>query len=399
MVPERRSGHDRATRVLIAGGKTGGHLFPGIAVAQALQQMNPSVRILFAGTRAPFETDTLTSYGFDHTSIFSWPLKGRSLFQKLLGVSAIVISVAQSLWIVWRFKPKFVLGVGGFSSFAVVLAAWILRVPRAIQEQNAFPGMTNRILARFSDTIFTAFESTRGLAHHPKTRFVGNPVREKGPDQDMDAPWLADIGPDDFILLVTGGSQGASSINRAVVDMAGRISDILNLYLIFQTGADDAPHVKAALQSLGIRARVQAFFPNMPALLDRADLVICRAGAGTLSELALKGVPAILVPYPHAADDHQTFNARSLADKGAALMIPDRELSGSALLEAVMQLKSDPGRRQQMADAMKQLAKPDAATCIAAHILQKAAPISQRSRDPCTRLTIISILWASAASA
>ncbi len=368
--------------VLIAGGKTGGHLFPGIAVAQALQRMNSSVRILFAGTGAPFETTTLTSYGFDHRSIFSRPLKGRSLLQKLWGISAIVISVVQSLWIVWRFKPEFVLGVGGFSSFAVVLAAWILRVPRAIQEQNAFPGMTNRVLARFSNTIFTAFESTRGLAHHPKTRFVGNPVRETGPVQDMDVPWLADMSPGDFILLVTGGSQGASSINRAVVDMAGCMAgNTRNLYLIFQTGTSDAPNVKAELTSLGIRARVQAFFPNMPALLDRADLVICRAGAGTLSELALKGVPAILVPYPHAADDHQTFNARSLADKGAALMIADRNLSGNALLEAVMQLKSDPGRRQQMSEAMKQLAKPDAADCIAAHILQKAARISQKKES------------------
>jgi UDP-N-acetylglucosamine--N-acetylmuramyl-(pentapeptide) pyrophosphoryl-undecaprenol N-acetylglucosamine transferase len=357
--------------ILIAGGKTGGHLFPGIAVAQALQQMNPSVRILFAGTGAPFETATLKSYGFDHTPIFSRPLKGRSLLQKLVGLSAIVISLCQSLWIVWQFKPRFVLGVGGFSSFAVVLAAWILRVPRAIQEQNAFPGMTNRILARFSDTIFTAFESTRGLSHHPKTRFVGNPVREKGPDQDIDASWLADIGPDDFILLVTGGSQGASSINRAVVDMAGRMADTRNLFIIFQTGADDEPQVRTALQTLGIRARVQAFFQNMPALLDRADLVICRAGAGTLSELAIKGVPAILVPYPHAADDHQTFNARSLTDKNAALMIADRELSGHVLLEAVTKMISDPGRRQQMSDAMKQLAKPDAAAVIATHILQK----------------------------
>jgi UDP-N-acetylglucosamine--N-acetylmuramyl-(pentapeptide) pyrophosphoryl-undecaprenol N-acetylglucosamine transferase len=357
--------------ILIAGGKTGGHLFPGIAVAQALQQINPSVRILFAGTSAPFETATLKSYGFEHVCIFSRPLKGRSMLQKLAGLSAIVISLFQSLWIVWRFKPKFVLGVGGFSSFAVVLAAWILRVPRAIQEQNAFPGMTNRILARFSDTIFTAFEPTRGLSHHPQARFVGNPVREKGPDQEIDVPWFTDIGPDDFTLLVTGGSQGASSINRAVVDMAGRMPDTRKLYIIFQTGADDAPHVNAALQSLGIRARVQAFFQNMPALLDRADLVICRAGAGTLSELAIKGVPAILVPYPHAADDHQTFNARSLTDKGAALMIADRKLSGDVLLEAVIKLTSDPGLRQQMADAMKQMAKPDAATRIAAHILPK----------------------------
>jgi UDP-N-acetylglucosamine--N-acetylmuramyl-(pentapeptide) pyrophosphoryl-undecaprenol N-acetylglucosamine transferase len=355
--------------ILIAGGKTGGHLFPGIAVAQAIRKLQPSARILFAGTNAPFEKNTLKTYGFDHTSIFARPVKGGSLFQKLYGLAIIVVSLIQSLWIVWRFKPDVVLGVGAFSSFAVVLAAWILRVPTAIQEQNASPGMTNRMLARFCDTIFTAFESTNELAQNPKTRFVGNPVREQDPFQDMDAPWLSDIKPDDFILLVTGGSQGASSINRAVVDMAGRMTDIRNLYIIFQTGAADEARVKERLQSLEIRARVQAFFYNMPSLLDRTDLVICRAGAGTIFELAIKAVPAILVPFPHAADDHQTVNARFFADKGAALVMADRDLSGHALYKTVTALQSDPGRRSLMADAMKQMAKPDAAARIAAHML------------------------------
>ncbi|MFU8769290.1 MAG: undecaprenyldiphospho-muramoylpentapeptide beta-N-acetylglucosaminyltransferase [Desulfotignum sp.] len=356
--------------ILIAGGKTGGHLFPGIAVAQALQRMNPQVRILFAGTDTPFETQTLKSYGFDHVSVFSRPLKGRSLFQKLMGVAAVIVSLIQSLWIVWRFKPDFVLGVGGFSSFAVVLAAWMARIPTAIQEQNAFPGITNRMLTRFSHTIFTAFDATRGMAHNPKTRYVGNPVRTQGPAQDREIPWLDQIRPDDFVLLVTGGSQGAASINRSVLEMAERMTDLHDLFVIHQTGTADEAHAKAVFQSLGIRSQVQAFYPGMPALLDRADLVICRAGAGTLSELAINGVPAILVPYPHAADDHQTFNARSLADKGAALVMADQDLSGHALYQIVMELKSDSGRRRQMAEAMRQLAKPDAADRIATHILQ-----------------------------
>ncbi|MFO7989424.1 MAG: undecaprenyldiphospho-muramoylpentapeptide beta-N-acetylglucosaminyltransferase [Thermodesulfobacteriota bacterium] len=357
-------------RVIIAGGKTGGHLFPGIAVAQALQRREPAVRILFVGTATPFETKTLSAYGFDHTAIFSRPLKGRSLFQKLAGTAAILVSLIQSLWIVWRFKPDFVLGVGGYSSFAVVLAAWILRIPTAIQEQNAFPGITNRMLARLSTVIFTAFDTTRGFSENPKTQVTGNPVREQGPVVQTRETGVADIASTDFVLLVTGGSQGASSINRAVMEMAARMTDLKDLFVLFQTGIGHATEVKETLQSLGIRARVQPFFPDMPALMERSDLVICRAGAGTLSELAVKGVPAILVPYPHAADDHQTHNAESVAGHGAALVVADRELSGNGLYQMVMDLKSDPSQLKRMAEAMAKLAKPDAADRIAAHILQ-----------------------------
>jgi UDP-N-acetylglucosamine--N-acetylmuramyl-(pentapeptide) pyrophosphoryl-undecaprenol N-acetylglucosamine transferase len=357
-------------QVIIAGGKTGGHLFPGIAVAQALRRRDPSVRILFVGTNTPFEKKTLSAYGFDHTPIFSRPLKGRSLFQKLTGTAAILVSLIQSLWIVWRFKPDFVLGVGGYSSFAVVLSAWILRIPTAIQEQNAFPGITNRMLARLSTVIFTAFDSTRGFSENPKTHLTGNPVREQGPVFQTQETVETDIDSADFVLLVTGGSQGASSINRAVVDMAARLTDLKDLFILFQTGTGHDAAIRQTLQSLGIRARVQPFFPDMPALMERSDLVICRAGAGTLSELAVKGVPAILVPYPHAADDHQMHNARSVADHGAALVVADTELSGTGLYRMVMDLKSDPQQLNRMAKAMAQLAKPDAADRIAVHILQ-----------------------------
>jgi UDP-N-acetylglucosamine--N-acetylmuramyl-(pentapeptide) pyrophosphoryl-undecaprenol N-acetylglucosamine transferase len=357
-------------KVMIAGGKTGGHLFPGIAVAQALEKRAPGVRIRFVGTDTLFEKKTLAAYGFDHSPIFSRPLKGRTLIQKLTGGAAVLVSLIQALWMVWRFKPDFVLGVGGYASFAVVLAAWILLVPTGIQEQNAFPGMTNRMLARVSTTIFTAFESTRGFSENPKTRVSGNPVRAQGPVDKTLETGMEEIDPKDFVLLITGGSQGAASINRAVVEMAGRVTGMPDLFILFQTGAGQDVAVREQLITLGVRARVQPFFPDMPALMERADLVICRAGAGTLSELALKGVPAILVPYPHAADDHQTHNARSVAETGAALIVADRDLSGEALFRMLLDLKNDPEKLNRMARAMAHLAKPDAADRIAAHILQ-----------------------------
>lgn len=363
--------------LIVAGGKTGGHLFPGIAVAQALKAANPCGEILFVGTDASFEVATLKKYGFRHKAIMAKPIKGGSLLDKLISIGFIFISLIQSLMILIRFKPDFVLGVGGFSSFTVVIAAWILRIPRAIQEQNSIPGITNRLLSRFSDTIFTGFETTRGMGQNPKTRYVGNPIRQTSPTQlngsDHESNRTPLINPDDFTLLVTGGSQGAASINQAFFQAMGLIigstDDLGPIHIIHQTGLADEAKLQKAYKKLGIRSTVQAFFHDMPALQDRADLVVTRAGAGTISELTIKGLPAILVPFPHAADDHQTWNAKVLADKGASILIADKDLTGPVLKETLQGLMGDKKRLKQMGIAAKQLAMPNADKIIAAAIL------------------------------
>ena len=375
--------------LLIAGGKTGGHLFPGIAVAQALKTANPTAKILFVGTDAPFEISTLKRYGFNHKSIMAKPIKGGSLVGKLYAISLILVSLIQSLIILARFKPDFVLGVGGFSSFAVVLAAWILRIPRAIQEQNSIPGITNRMLTRFVDTIFTAFETTRGMDHNPKTRYVGNPIRQTSPITPMDpsqeqgqtsskkskpeatAKITTETAskPGDFTILVTGGSQGAANINHAFIEAVRLMDDPGQIHIIHQTGVEDEAKIRKAYDTLSLNVRVQAFFHDMPSLQDSASLVITRAGAGTISELCIKGLPAILVPFPHAADDHQTGNAKILADKGAAILIADQKLTGPLLKETIQSLMADTQKRKQMKIAIKQLAMPNADTLIATAIL------------------------------
>lgn len=355
--------------IIIAGGKTGGHLFPGIAVAQALERLHPHTDILFAGTDARFEVSTLERYGYVHKVLLAAPMKGGSLLTKAKGLVMLGLSLVQCLIILIGRRPDFVLGLGGFPSFAMVLGARILGIPTAIQEQNAFPGMANRILTRYAHKIFTAFESTRGMSGNPKTVCVGNPIREKGPRHDPDDQWLAAIRPDDFVLLITGGSQGASSINRAAATAVKLARGTEDLFIIHQTGNQDEDYVRETYQELGVRSRVRAFFHDLPGLQERADLVVCRAGAGTLSELALKGAPAVLIPFPYAADDHQTFNARDLVDKGAALMIPDKDLTGDALRRVVLDLKNHPDRRSKMAAAMKALAKPRAAGEIATYII------------------------------
>jgi UDP-N-acetylglucosamine--N-acetylmuramyl-(pentapeptide) pyrophosphoryl-undecaprenol N-acetylglucosamine transferase len=358
--------------LIIAGGKTGGHLFPGIAVAQALKAINPEAKILFVGTDAPFEVATLKTYEFSHKAIMAKPIKGGSLFGKLISIGFTLGSLLQSLVLLVRFKPDFVLGVGGFSSFAVVLAAWILRIPRAIQEQNSIPGITNRLLSRFSDTIFTGFKTTKGMEQNPKNRYVGNPIRRANPVQTRESSnessRATDIGPEDFTLLVTGGSQGAASINHAVLE-ALALMDLAQVHIIHQTGLAQESQIQKAYAKLKVNSTVQAFFQDMPDLQDRADLVITRAGASTISELTLKGLPAILVPFPHAADDHQTFNAKILADRGAAILIADRDLTGPLLKETLQGLMKDKKKLKQMGIAARKLAMPDADKIIASAIL------------------------------
>jgi len=355
--------------VIIAGGKTGGHLFPGIAIAQALESLSQNVKILFVGTNAPFETQTLEKYRYAHKSIFAKPIKGGNIIRKVFSFSIILVSLIQSMIIMKAFKPDFVLGVGGFSSFAVVLAAWFLRIPTAIQEQNAFPGMTNRLLSRFAKIIFTSFKETKGLASNPKATYVGNPVRKTDMTEVEDNPALSNFDPDKFTLLVTGGSQGASSINEAFMDALELMDHTDKFNIIHQTGINDEGIILEKYKHLKINATVKSFFHNMPQLQDMADFVITRAGAGTISELCIKGLPAILVPFPHAADDHQTFNAKALEKQGAAVMIKDDDLTGQILKQTFDGLIGNKERLAGMTKRLKHLAMPDADKKIAAYIL------------------------------
>lgn len=360
-------------KLIIAGGKTGGHLFPGIAIAQALERLSQNARILFVGTDAPFEVNTLNAYGYDHKAIYSKPIKGGSILSKLFSLSVIIISMFQSLIIMKSIKPDFVIGVGGFSSFAVVLSAWLLGIPTAIQEQNAIPGITNRMLSKFARTIFTSFKDTKGFSHLPKTQFVGNPVRSGTDAESAKFPACAELDTDRPTLLITGGSQGAASINTAVVDALTKMNMAGQLNIIHQTGITDETFVKGTYKAHQVEATVQAFFKDMPQFIRKADLVIARSGAGTLSELAAMGKPAILIPFPHAADDHQTANAQNLVDAKAAVMIQDKALTGKILRTEIESLLSNEEQLKRMGKAMQSLAMPDADKIIATHILETQA--------------------------
>ncbi len=353
-------------RIIIAGGKTGGHLFPGIAIAQALLRLEPDTGILFVGTDTPFEKQTLKQYGFDHKSIQVTGIKGKSIFSKAMALIKIPVSMVQVAWIFKSFKPNLVIGVGGYSSGPVVLAAWLFRIPGVIQEQNSIPGITNRLLAPFCRCIFTSFKETQGLSERETVLFTGNPIRRvEGavPETNLD--------PDGrFTLLVTGGSQGAASINRAFVDALNLLENRDRYFIIHQTGKTQEAEVQKAYSDLGIKAEVRAFFQDMPSLQAMADLVICRAGAGTLSEITAQGKPSILIPYPYAADDHQRFNAQAMADQGAAVMILDRDLDGQGLKNAIESLADNPDQLKAMAESARALAMENADDNIAVRCLE-----------------------------
>ncbi len=353
--------------LMVVGGKTGGHLFSGIAVAQALVEISPDARVVFLGTDSDFERHSLEPYGFVHRTVAAAPMKGKGLGRKITGIGVLFLAFVQSLGMMLKYKPDVVMGVGGYVSFAPIMAAAVLGIPRTIQEQNACPGLANRVLAPLVYKVFTGFET---IAHIPANKIchTGTPVRKIKQDKELDD--IPGQKKDDFLVVVTGGSQGASSMNRAAMEAMEELTEDAQIFVVHQTGAKEEKAVQKFYEKKGFRVLAKGFFPQMPHLFRKAQIVVARAGAGTVAELCTAGTAAILVPYPHAADDHQTANARQLVNKGGAMMIPDGELSGHRLVNAVRQLKNNPRTLRNMGAAMAAMAKPCAAESIARILLK-----------------------------
>ena len=350
----------RPLRLAIAGGGTGGHLFPGIAIAREWLGRHPESRVLFVGTDRPFEKEILAENGFAHTAITAAGIKGLGLFKKIRARGCIPKGIAQALGILGRFKPHVVLGVGGYSSGPVALAAWLRWIPVVLHEQNLLPGITNRLLARIARRIYLSFEQTRLPARVGRVLFTGNPVRA----EFLAAQDRRSRTQTAFTVLVAGGSQGAHGINAAVCAALEHLTAREELLFIHQTGAADQDTVAQAYAKAGMRSEVKAFFFDMAARYHRADLVICRAGATTVAEITAMGKAVIFVPFPHAADNHQVLNARTLADKGAALMVEERDLSGALLAQWINHFRVHPGELTQMAALAASRGKPQAAATI-----------------------------------
>ena len=353
--------------VLIAGGGTGGHLYPGIAVARELTARVPDAQVAFVGTSAGLEARVVPREGFALDLIRSAGLKGKSIGPLLRGLGLLPASAAGAWSALTRRRPNVVIGVGGYSSGPVVLLAALRGIPTLLLEQNAMPGLTNRLLAPVVDAAAVTYdESARYFGS--KAFVSGNPVRpeffqdEGGHGHDGSPPGAARV-------LVFGGSQGAHAINMAMVEAAPRLAADTRVAITHQTGERDLEMVRDSYRRAGLEARVEPFLFAMDREMREADLVVCRAGATTLAELTASGRASILVPLPTAADDHQRRNARALVKQGAALMVEQRELSGDRLAAEIVSLVADGERRRSIGAAARRLARPDAARAIVDRVL------------------------------
>jgi len=349
-------------RVVIAGGGTGGHLYPGLAVAQALRRREPDAVITFAGTAAGIEARIVPREGYALDTIRSAGLKGKSWPARLRGLALLPLSGLDAWRVLSRRDPAVVIGVGGYSSGPLVLAAALRGRPSMVLEQNATPGLTNRLLAYVARAAAVTYESTLPF-FRGKAVITGNPVRDEFFAAAREVSDATDTPvPPATRVLIFGGSQGAHAINLAMVEAALLLARLGHLFLItHQTGDRDLPVVKDGYAASGLEARVEAFLYGMAHEMSQADLIVSRAGATTLSELAAIGRPAILVPFPGATDDHQRRNANVLAAAGAAVVIDQAELTGSRLADEIAALAQDGRRRRRMAAAMRSFARPDAA--------------------------------------
>jgi UDP-N-acetylglucosamine--N-acetylmuramyl-(pentapeptide) pyrophosphoryl-undecaprenol N-acetylglucosamine transferase len=366
-------------RVVIAGGGTGGHLFPGIAVAEEIRSRGSGHQVLFISRGNAFERAALEQAGFALATISVEGLKGRGLWNQLRALGRLPWSLVQSIGRLRDFRPDLVIGLGSYSAGPVVMAAWLLRIPVALCEQNVLPGITNRVLARLADRIFTSYDQTAGGFDAAKVLWTGNPLRRQIVET---AGRAAPATP--FTVLVIGGSQGAHRINTAVTEALSHLAGRQRFFFIHQTGPADEAAVAAAYRQMDTPARVQAFFTDMAAQYLQADLVVCRAGATTLAEITALGKAAVFIPFPYAADDHQTLNARRLVDAGAAEMIVEQELNGELLAGRIGFYASHPEVLAGLAEQSARLGKPDAARRIVDECYRLAAARTpgQRANGP-----------------
>jgi UDP-N-acetylglucosamine--N-acetylmuramyl-(pentapeptide) pyrophosphoryl-undecaprenol N-acetylglucosamine transferase len=356
-------------RLLIAGGGTGGHLYPGIALADEVVRRGGG-DVLFVGTLRGLEARAVPAAGYALETLEVSGLKRMGLLRTLRGLFRLPLAVIKSFAILRRFRPDIVVGVGGYASGPVVLAAALSGYPTAIQEQNSVPGITNRTLGRLVRTVFIAFEDAAPFFPARKIERLGNPVRQKivaalqgasqGVGQAVDSPQRLSI-------LVVGGSQGARAVSDLVMGAVVLLSSQhLDFFLVHQTGSADRERIQEHYRSLGLASQVAVkdFIDDMAMAYGQADLVIARAGALTLAELAIAAKPAILIPLPTAADDHQSKNAARFAEAGAAVMFDQRSGDAERLAATIRSLAGDGQRRAQMSQAMQRLAYPRAAQAI-----------------------------------
>jgi UDP-N-acetylglucosamine--N-acetylmuramyl-(pentapeptide) pyrophosphoryl-undecaprenol N-acetylglucosamine transferase len=347
--------------IVIAAGGTGGHLYPAVALAREFLRRDPRTNVLFVGTARGLESNVLDHEGFDLALISAKPVMGKGLFGALTGLCAMPVSWWQCLHILQTRRADLVIGVGGYTSPMMLLAAAWKGVTRVILEPNANPGMANKVVGPFAQRVFLAFESAADSFNRSKVRVVGTPIRKAFLDGVQRS--REKFGPPR--LLIFGGSQGAKALNAAVMEgLSELMTQLPQLVVTHQTGESDHARVAESYRRAGIESHVMPFIYDMPSALREADLVVARAGAMTVAELTACGKPAILIPLPSAIYDHQTQNAKVMEAAGAAVLLRQSELTGTLLVRTVAGILGNPERLRGMSEASFSLRRIDAAESI-----------------------------------
>ena len=360
-------------KLIVSGGGTGGHIYPALTLIDAIKSKRPDAEFLYVGTHAGLEADIVPKAGINFTALnLEGGLERHFTLENISRAANAIWSIKHASDIIGDFKPNAVVGTGGYVCGPILLAAALMKVPTLIQEQNAVAGVTNKILSKFVDKI--AVGTRDALKNFPphKTTYTGNPIRDAViKARRADGLRQFNFSDDKPIVLISGGSRGARSINDAMIDVLKSAAQKNSAQFLHVTGKSEFDTVAARLSDVldAPNIRVVPYLYDMPTAMAMTDLAVFRAGATGLAELTARGIPAILVPYPFAAENHQEFNARSLVTAGAARMILNRDLTAEILSATLDELLSSPDELRRMARASSSLGKPDAADVIADMIL------------------------------
>lgn len=363
-------------RLIVAGGGTGGHLFPGIAVAEEFLSRSPENEVLFVGSEKGIEARTIPRLGYRLELISAAGVKGKGSLSKLKAMAMLLYGYSQSRKILKDYKPDLVLGVGGYASMPMVLASRGMDIPRYIHEQNALPGLSNKVLSRVAEMVFISLEESAKFFPKGKTLLTGNPLRRQIlENMDSSLNGQEPGSPDSpctsvFNLFIFGGSQGAHPLNVALPKAIGEIGQHAGLSITHQTGENDFADVREAYRLAGIDADVRPFIDDMAAEYGKADLIVCRAGATTIAEITACGKACLFIPFPFAADDHQRQNAEALLKKGACEMMLEMEMTPANLATVISRYMNNRNELAVIAGNAKALARLDAAKVIVDEMLK-----------------------------
>lgn len=361
-------------RVLISGGGTGGHIYPALTIARTIAGLTKSCEILFVGTKQGLEADIVPKEGFDFATVDAAGFERKLSLSNLRTIYKTVAGLGQAIGILRRFRPDVVIGTGGYVCGPVLLMASLMGIPTMIHESDVIPGVTNKILARFVKKVTVGYAEAASGFGGSATKVVatGNPIRGEVMSATR-SKGLEALGLKEGVLtvLVAGGSRGARSINNAMIDVHRRFAGQQTIQILHITGQNEYNNVVGLIDQAGIDIAktgniiIKPYLYNMPEALAAADIAVFRAGAIGLAELTARGIPAILIPYPYAAANHQEHNARAVEQHGAAIVISDRDLTGLCLADTIESLRGAPEKLQSMAEASRRLGRPDAARTIA----------------------------------